>query len=229
MRQFLSGTLRVHLLDLLSQARKDGVQIYAALYELNDPELLTALKTIGDKCHLVLASGAYKAADKKKGTPAVPDENKQWRNDLKTTSKVRVFDRLVKSPHFAHNKFVVFCDKNGDPDTVWTGSTNWTITGLCTQTNNGLLIDDQKIATTYRKRWDELKNAKATYPKSLAASGSRAAVSSVGQSRIKAWNTPCVGYVDLKDAKKYIAAAKEGVLFLMFNPGTGDGKKKKRP
>lgn len=32
----------------------------------------------------------------------------------------------------------------------------------------------------------------------------------------------------LVEASKYIAAAQQGVLFLMFNPGSGDGKKKAR-
>jgi phosphatidylserine/phosphatidylglycerophosphate/cardiolipin synthase-like enzyme len=85
-------------------------------------------------------------------TPEVPDENKQVREDLKKSSQVRVFNRLVKSPHFAHNKFVVFCDRNGNPEKVWTGSTNWTVTGLCTQTNNGILINDADIAAAYKAR-----------------------------------------------------------------------------
>jgi hypothetical protein len=45
-RTFLSGTLRPHLLELLANAAKDSVEIYAALYELNDPELVAALKKL---------------------------------------------------------------------------------------------------------------------------------------------------------------------------------------
>jgi phosphatidylserine/phosphatidylglycerophosphate/cardiolipin synthase-like enzyme len=225
-RSFLSGTLRTHLLDLLANAKKTRVEIYAALYELNDPELVSALKQIGAKCNLVLGSGAYKAANKKKGTKAVPDENKDVRQDLKKNSKVKLFDRLVKSPHFAHNKFVVFCDKDGQPEKVWTGSTNWTVTGLCTQTNNGILIHDANIAKAYLKRWNALKDAKAGYPKTLAVDGSKPAVHSLNGSAIKAWNVPCLKYADLNDAKKYIDGAKQGVIYLMFNPGKGDGKKK---
>ena len=224
-RTFLSGTLRTHLLELLADAKNAGVEIYVALYELNDPELVSALTKIGPKCNLILGSGAYKAANKKKGTVAVPDENKKTRQDIKKNSKVRVFDRLVKSPHFAHNKFVVFCDKGGRAEKVWTGSTNWTVTGLCTQTNNGILIDDATIAKAYRERWDALKDAKATYPKSLATAGSKPAVHSLNRVPIRAWNVPCLKYADLKDAKQYIDGAKEGVIYLMFNPGKGDGKR----
>jgi phosphatidylserine/phosphatidylglycerophosphate/cardiolipin synthase-like enzyme len=225
-RRFLSGTLRTHLLGLLGEAKKEGVKVYLALYELNDPELIDALKQIGPQCSLLLGSGAYKAANKKKGTPAVPDPNRKVRLDLKKNSRVQVFDRLVKSPHFAHNKFVVFCGKSGSPGKVWTGSTNWTVTGLCTQTNNGILIEDAVLAEAYLKRWEALKAAKALYPKSLAVSGSTPAGHSLNGVPIRAWNVPCLKYADLKDAKQYIAAAQEGVVYLMFNPGKGDGKKK---
>ena len=59
-RNFLGGALRPALLGLLAQAKKDGVEIYASLYELNDPELIAALKAIGGKCSLILGSGAHR-------------------------------------------------------------------------------------------------------------------------------------------------------------------------
>jgi len=181
--------------------------------------LIAALKAIGGKCNLVLGSGAYKAADKKKHKPAVPDENAVVRRDLQLHSSVNVHDRLVKGPHFAHNKFVVFCDKQGKPATLWTGSTNWTVTGLCTQVNNGIWIDDAKLALAYRNRWEELKNAGAAYPASLALDGSTSAKVTLGSVDVTAWNTPVLKLVDMADAMKRINAAKDGVLFLMFNPG----------
>jgi len=217
-RLFLGGELRRGLLELLEQARRDGVEVYAALYELNDPELVDALKAIGERCNLLLGSGAYKAADRK-GTPAVRDENEAVRKDLRLHSDVKVHDRLVVSPHFAHNKFVVFCDKQGKPVTLWTGSTNWTMTGLCTQVNNGILIDSPELAVAYRGRWEELKNAGSGYPASLAKSAFTLAKASVGSAQVTAWNTPVLKLVDLADAARLIKRAAEGVLFLMFNPG----------
>jgi len=218
-RDFLGGALITALLSLLAQAKKDGVEIYAALYELNDPELIAALKGIGGKCNLILGSGAYKAANKKKGTKAVTDENAAVRKDLQLHSSVNVHDRLVKGPHFAHNKFVVFCDKQGKPSTLWTGSTNWTITGLCTQVNNGILIESPDLAAAYRERWEELKDAGAAYPATLAQEGSTPAKVKVGSIPVTAWNAPVLKLVDLADANKRINDAKDGVLFLMFNPG----------
>jgi len=121
---------------------------------------------------------------------------------------------------------MVFCDKQARAEKVWTGSTNWTVTGLCTQTNNGILIDDATIAKAYKNRWDALMKVKAAYPKSLAVAGSKPAVNSLNGKAIRAWNVPCLKYADLKEAKRYIDDAEQGVIYLMFNPGKGDGKKK---
>src|SRR3989449_8646923 len=107
----------------------------------------------------------------------------------------------------------------GEPATLWTGSTNWTTTGLCTQVNNGILVESPKLAAAYRARWEELKNAGAGYPPSLAEHGSTPASDSLGGARVTAWNTPVLQRVDLADATKRIKGAAEGVLILMFNTG----------
>jgi len=225
-RDFLGGPLRVALFDLLRQAKDDGVKIYAALYELNGQEMIDALNNLGKNCNLILASGAFnrKAKDMKART----DENWKVREQLRQEGKINLFNRLVTGNHFAHNKFIVLCDKSGGPVSVWTGSTNTTVTGLCTQVNNGILIGDPGLARDYKTRWDELKAAGNVYPPSLSQEGSTPENNTLASAPITVWNVPCLKYVDLLDAKHYIQAAKEGVLFLMFNPGTG-GKNGKEP
>ena len=93
------------------------------------------------------------------------------------------------------------------------------MTGVCTQVNNGLMIDNAKLAQSYRVRWDELKDAGAGYPASLSAAGSTPAKAKMGGAAITAWNAPVDNFVDLDHAKEMIDGAQEGVLFLMFNPG----------
>ncbi|HUH85909.1 MAG TPA: phospholipase D-like domain-containing protein [Stellaceae bacterium] len=210
-RTFLGGQLMMGLFTLLQQVQQSGNQIYAALYELNDPELIGWLKAIGGKCNLLLGSGAYKSGE--------ADENAAARKELRLNSSVNIHDRLVKSPHFAHNKFVIFCDPQGQPESLWTGSTNWTVTGLCTQVNNGVLIRSPALAAAYRQRWEDLKDAGATYPAGLATAASTHATVKVGGVAVTAWNAPVDNFVDLDDARVLIDAAKESVLFLMFNPG----------
>ncbi len=48
-RNFLSGASRVELVALLNATLKSGGQIYAVLYELNDPELIAVLKALGKR------------------------------------------------------------------------------------------------------------------------------------------------------------------------------------
>jgi hypothetical protein len=78
LRNALSGLLRPQLLALLKEVKDNGGEIYAALYELNDPELIPALTALGKKCHLLLANGAFKPPDN--------DENKKVRQDLARSS-----------------------------------------------------------------------------------------------------------------------------------------------
>jgi hypothetical protein len=85
LRNALSGMLRPQLLSMLDDVKKNGGEIYAALYELNDPELIPALVVLGQKCHLILANGAFNSKK--------PDENSAVRAQLH--GKVDLHDRLV--------------------------------------------------------------------------------------------------------------------------------------
>ena len=158
LRNALSGLLRPQLLKLLADVKQNGGEIYAALYELNDPELIAGLTALGKKCHLLLANGAF--AKKPHN-----DENYEVRQKLKDV--VDMHDRLVGGNHFAHNKFVVFCDSGGTPYSVLSGSTNWAMTGLCTQANNAVIVDSPELAADFMNQWDLLKAAGNDYPPSL--------------------------------------------------------------
>jgi phosphatidylserine/phosphatidylglycerophosphate/cardiolipin synthase-like enzyme len=210
LREELSGLLRPRILDLLAKTKAANGKIYAALYELNDPELIPALVAFGQDCNLILANGAFKPPDN--------DENKAIRAQLKT--KIRVYDRIVGSPHFGHNKFVVFCDSTGKPERVLTGSTNWTSSGLCTQANNGLIIDDPAVAQNFLDAWNRIHAAGNEYPATLAAANSSSTTFQVDGCKITPWFVPTSHAQDLDYARKLISNAKEGILFLFFNPGT---------
>jgi len=209
LRNELSGLLRPQILGLLADVKKNNGEIYAALYELNDPELIGALKTLGKKCHLILANGAFK--------PPTNDENKDIRGQLRNV--VDLHDRLVTGRHFAHNKFVVFCDASGKPQQVLSGSTNWTMTGLCTQANNSVIVDDPDLAADFLNEWNLLKDAGNAYPPSLETANSTSRSFNVDGGRITQWFAPTSAGQDLDYARQLINAAKEGILFLFFNPG----------
>jgi phosphatidylserine/phosphatidylglycerophosphate/cardiolipin synthase-like enzyme len=219
LRNALSGLLRPQILDMLAEAKKNGGEIYAALYELNDPELKAALKAFGKKCHLILANGAFSA---KNGN----DENKAVRAELRNV--VDLYNRLVPTGHFAHNKFLVACDSAGKPQRVLSGSTNWTMTGLCTQANNGIIVSDAKLAQYFLDEWKLLKSAKNAYPPSLAKTNGQAKTNifKVDGATITQWFAPTDKGEDLDCARKLINAATQGILFLFFNPGVFAGEDK---
>lgn len=100
----------------------------------------------------MLANGSVKDKD--------DDQNAPARERLRGI--VDLHDRMVSPRALGHNKFLVICDKTDKPRWVWTGSQNWTKTGLCTQANNSVLTDDPDLASEYRRQWDRLKEAGAT-------------------------------------------------------------------
>jgi phosphatidylserine/phosphatidylglycerophosphate/cardiolipin synthase-like enzyme len=106
---------------------------------------------------------------------------------------------------------------------VWTGSTNWTPSGLCTQANHGVLIDDHMLADDYLAYWQRLYDAKSGYPRELkqddATPGKAKEKDGVST---RAWFTPVPKEVDLADARALIAGARQGALFLVFRPGNTD-------
>jgi hypothetical protein len=209
LRNALSGLLRPQLLQLLDDVRKNGGEIYAALYELNDPELIPALVALGQKCHLSLANGAFKPPDN--------DENIKVRAQLR--GKIDLHDRKVGKGHFAHNKFLVACDSAGNPQRVLSGSTNWTVTGLCTQANNGVIVDDPDLGAFFIKEWNLLKAAGNDYPASLMEANSKGATFNVDGGAVTQWFAPTNKGEDLDYARQLINGAEQGILFLFFNPG----------
>jgi len=205
--------LRPAILSLLDDAKNSKGKIFAALYELDDQELIDALTVLGKDCSLILANGAFK-----NNTPPENDENSAVRAQLKT--KINLFDRIVKKGHFGHNKFVVFCDSGGTPQRVLTGSTNWTSSGLCTQANNGLIIDDPNVAADFLAAWQRIKTAGNDYPLDLVNGNSSAKTHQVDGCNVTPWFVKTSAAQDLEFARKLINSAKEGILFLFFNPGT---------
>lgn len=210
-RTYLAGPVRTGLFELLDGVRmsKDAT-VYAALFELDDPELLGYLRGLGDRAHVILANGAG----------GNTDENAAARITL-IDAQVDVRNRMTGS-RLAHNKFLVVCDRDDRPVSVWTGSTNWTMTGLCTQVNNALLIENADVAAYFRAQWERLAAAGSDFPPSLREENSRRKEAQLGTGSIGTWFTPLRNEVDLAEARQLIAEAQDGILFLMFNPGARD-------
>lgn len=105
---------------------------------------------------------------------------------------------------------------------MWTGSQNWTDTGLCTQANSAVLLEDRKLAAEYRKQWVLLRDAKEKTPATLRDANTVPRSSAKDRRPVTLWFAPTNGQADLVDACAVVVGAKQAVLFLMFNPGPRD-------
>jgi phosphatidylserine/phosphatidylglycerophosphate/cardiolipin synthase-like enzyme len=225
-RLFLSGDLRKALLNELKTALDEGGEVYAALFELSDNELIEALCKLKKKVHIVLANGSIKKAKGETSAEArLRDENEEARTRLMAKGvevEVEKENRFISPGALGHNKFLIRTDKKGHPVTAWTGSTNWSPTGLCTQVNNGLLIEDPEVAQIYLDQWHELRKAASKFPKPFVVSNSKpkpVGEDTVGQVRSIVWFTRTNKGVDLDALREEVKKAREGILFLMFMPG----------
>jgi phosphatidylserine/phosphatidylglycerophosphate/cardiolipin synthase-like enzyme len=152
-RIHLMGQLFEGVTSLLDRADKDGGAILAALYELNDPKGLEKRLQANPKSRTVIL-GNEQGVDPKTKAP-IQDADAQNRADLKAAG-VKVIDRMLGKGSIPHNKFMVLSE-NGVPTAVLSGSTNWTSTGLCTQTNNALVIESKDVAQRYIDYWNALQ------------------------------------------------------------------------
>jgi phosphatidylserine/phosphatidylglycerophosphate/cardiolipin synthase-like enzyme len=145
-RKYLAGDV----IPLIRKLFKRKGEFYLGLYELEDKELEDLLVENGDRIHVILSNTA--ATDKKWDT-----RNKAARKRL-IDEGVDIQHRMFNNnTHIGHNKFVVHVPPNGKKRSVFTGSTNWTSTGLAGQTNNGLLIANDAVAGTFLDYWQRMK------------------------------------------------------------------------
>lgn len=206
-RNFLGGVLREKLVSLLEDVETSGGHVYAALFELDDPELVPLLLKLKKRAHVVLGNGSVK----KKGQ----DENADARKKIKKVCDVH--NRFSAPRALAHNKFLVICDSKKNPLKVWSGSTNWTKSGLCTQANNGILIEDAVLAKFYVDQWNAIAKAGDLSNSLRDADEKPKKVSR--KPGLTLWFTPMSEQNDLEQAGELIAKAQQGIIFAMFNPG----------
>lgn len=217
--QFLSGELGKAIRGILQEAQANPkIELYCALFELDLDDLIGGLATIGKRAHVILANGSVKSAG--------DDENSSAAASLE--GKVDLHRRMSAPAGLAHNKFVVVC-VDGKPMGVWTGSTNWTMTGLHTQINNGISVWDEGLANIYFDQWNAIVAAGDHFTPALKTGNAQAhgPVTMGGEEKSRVWFTPVAanpkpssGGADIDDLVALVNGAKEGILFIMFMPGS---------
>jgi phosphatidylserine/phosphatidylglycerophosphate/cardiolipin synthase-like enzyme len=236
----LMGQLSEGVTSLLDRADKGGGIIHAALYELNDPNGLEKRLQANPKSRTVILGNEQSVDPKTKAT--IEDADSKNRAALKAAG-VAVIDRLLGKGDIPHNKFLVLSEK-GAPTAVLSGSTNWTATGLCTQTNNALVIESADVAQRYIDYWNALKadvdaakgnqanlqsptlrgfthkNNDSSIAKPISlGNGITVEVMFSPNTQHKLTTPPKETPDDMKRVFDLIDGARQAVLFLAFDPG----------
>lgn len=236
-RRYLAGDVIPLIRELLA---REG-EFYLGLYELEDRELEDLLIAHAPRLHVILSNTG-------------PNSAKEWDERNRAARKrlvsagVDIQHRMFNnSTHIGHNKFVVHVPPAGAPRAVFTGSTNWTSTGLAGQTNNALLIEDDAVAGVFLDYWRRLKADKLKLPsprsapmpdaqqsKTFRASNATAVrIPMAGGATVTTWFSPNMAArrkptsktkpvpvpPDLQEVYRLMRQAREAVLFLAFYPG----------
>jgi hypothetical protein len=222
LRASLAGQSIEALSALLVRAVQEQGHCFGALYELNDPELIALLDTPA-RVSLVLSDAGE------------DDATNAEARALLHRDHVAVTDRILGSGHIGHDKFLVYVGPDGTPRSVMTGSTNWTSTGLCAQSNNAIIIEDEALARTYLDFWRRLREecpheGRATQSATLRTANDRPRPFTIDGADTTLWLSPNTKVhnkpakappapSDMAELFDLIAQAKQGLLFLLFQPG----------
>jgi phosphatidylserine/phosphatidylglycerophosphate/cardiolipin synthase-like enzyme len=191
---------------------------------LNDPDLVQHLLDMGDKgLHIIPSNTGPEDSTNASARQALHD------------SDVDITDRFLPSNHIGHNKFVVYVGPDGQPKAVLLGSTNWTDTGLCAQSNNALIAEVPELASAYLTYWKRLKADESQASALRKFDAKPGAVVQVDGAEATVWfspNTPKQRVRAKKGQKKSEATppdldevfslmqgAKKSIVFLVFQPG----------
>lgn len=234
-RKRLSGQMLYNFKEFFRLAPGQGGKYYASLYELTDLELIEHLTAHqGNEIILSNANSTIKVEvdGQEKSKTVIDGTNKEVRAALHLKMNegiVQVYDRILGT-HIGHNKFVIYVDDQNNPTAVLTGSTNWTATGLCGQTNNLIIINSPDVAAKYYEYWLALKADKKqdevlrtwchvnSFEFTTASNSYKVWFSPNTEQKNKPANAPTP--IDMQEVSTLISNAKKSILFLVFNPGS---------
>jgi phosphatidylserine/phosphatidylglycerophosphate/cardiolipin synthase-like enzyme len=141
---WLARDLLPALLNFIAQAKDNTYSLHVAMYELRWPAVLAALK-----------AAALTGADVQIVYHAKDDSTGQDNEQHIDTAGIRSLCVPREHAKLMHNKFVVL-SKDGQPLSVWTGSTNLSRNALYGQLNVGHVIHDLDLAQSFLEYWTKL-------------------------------------------------------------------------
>ena len=199
--------------SLFSDRAGPGWEIHGAVYEFQWPDAPAAIRRAHDRGATVRVLFDDIEAHEPNGKPKGPW---QQNRDAIAAAGIESICTGRKNGKLMHNKFFVL-SRNGQPQAVWTGSTNLTENGIFGHSNLGHIVEDGAIAQQFLNYWSRLEQD----PK--VDDDYRRANVSASPAPPEPWNTVTTAVFsprgkDLDALNWYadIAAAAEKALFMTF-------------
>ena len=142
------STARACIFDLLQEVQADpSLRLSVFAYDLNEPDLCAALLTLAasGQIRIILDDAALHHTS----TGTLPED--VFESDF--AAKAKHGSALLRGhfARFAHDKVLIVADSKGNAQTVLTGSTNFSVTGLYVNSNHVLVFRDPPVAAEYQK------------------------------------------------------------------------------
>lgn len=166
-------TARDRVFEILDRVvADDSLHLDVLAYDLNEPDVIDRLLTLAKdgRIRIVLDNAPLHTSTAKK--PSWEDE---FTDAFETAAKKT--DAAILRGHFgryAHDKIFIV-SKNGKAQTVLTGSTNFSVTGMYVNSNHVLVFDDPKVAGTYQDLFNEIWKDEVAKPAFLTTDFSKEA------------------------------------------------------
>jgi phosphatidylserine/phosphatidylglycerophosphate/cardiolipin synthase-like enzyme len=163
-------TAREQIFKILNNVLDDkSLHLDVFAYDMNEPDLVAILlKLAGQgRVRIVLDDAPLHLTKKgqktKSGKPKGPTWEDKFTTAFKKTAKNRADILRGHFGRYSHDKIFVV-SKNGKAQTVLTGSTNFSVTGMYVNSNHVLVFDDSDVAGTYYKLFDAVWNGNVKKP-----------------------------------------------------------------
>lgn len=143
---WLSRGLCEAIISFIEQASGPGFELRICAYEFNFKPVLEALRAAkqrGAKVRIIY--------DRRKDHPG--EENDEAVKEVGIGSLC--IKRTANASAISHNKFIVLL-KNGEPQSVLTGGTNFSESGIFGHSNAIHIVEESEVARAYARYWDLL-------------------------------------------------------------------------
>jgi phosphatidylserine/phosphatidylglycerophosphate/cardiolipin synthase-like enzyme len=158
--KWLSRGLEEAILGFIANAKDESFGLRAAIYEFEHEPVIAAFAQAQKKSKDVQIIFDARIKTTKNGVPdpkAVARVTKVKSAIINAGIKGICIERTADPANISHNNFIILL-KDDKPIAVWTGSTNFTKSGIFGHANVGHLVKDEKVAQKYLDYWKELKS-----------------------------------------------------------------------